>query len=486
MAKSLLYPRESDPNPWLMPVMSSPNHGLHDPERRKLPALYPKRTIWVDQDAGSSGDGSHGKPLNDIKQVFEDDALECVCQALCCDRIPVCVKGTLRLSVSGDNVTASLSDIANLIDGKNRHYNRALEIRPWADGGRVRLEVQVSLHVPDVKGARIDLNQAVRVVRNLHGVVWRATDVVITLKITCDKTPEEININATAELIGFDACRDMALIDSSIVIDPVVDVISKTVDPTYEWEDGGGGGGGYHWPPLPGTPTPPPYTWPGDPPIYVPPVSYTSRCITRGVNNSAGLIAIRLTCDLRATAYSNVGAIAESVVVLNCPDNFLHTLTVRRNLAHAETTGSGESYTNTDGSHGVRRYYLAAQALAMDIAGCGDGRMTAILGGSSAKALCNAGNTPHHVSAKGLRTTYDVGGFARAAAVGFFGNHVTSFETCDAAPEANAVHPSRYGWRTCPFQSNKDAVFTLCTGGAGACSANDPGFCDGHTCDEVE
>ena len=88
--------------PWLMPIMRASRGALHGGRKQ----LYPKKTIWVDAAAEEQGDGSAKKPLQSLDDVLADDTLECVCQALCCDKYTVRVKGAVSVEV---NATASSS-----------------------------------------------------------------------------------------------------------------------------------------------------------------------------------------------------------------------------------------------------------------------------------------------------------------------------------------------------------------------------------------
>ena len=98
--------------------------------------LYRKADIFIDLDLedAKGADGSEAKPINSFDTLFADDEVECTCQAICCDKIVVKVKGT---------VPESMQNARIIFDGKNRDYAGNLVIVPW--GETLELKAQ-SIH----------------------------------------------------------------------------------------------------------------------------------------------------------------------------------------------------------------------------------------------------------------------------------------------------------------------------------------------------
>ena len=494
MIKGLLRPRSDESRPWLMPIMRASRGALHGGRKQ----LYPKKTIWVDAAAEEQGDGSAKKPLQSLDDVLADDTLECVCQALCCDKYTVRVKGAVSVEV---NATASSSaeDAVTVVDGHGRDYAQRLVIRPWGDSERLQLKATLRTYIAVSENNQVDFRQCASVVKALRGVMWVDTDILIDLVIVCDREPEDIRIHAFAELGGWDDCAGSILMNCTVAVRTRVDVLMKIpyqgdYRPPAPGGGGGGGGGGgvYPWPGGPGGPGGPGiYPWPRDPSSGKPePPSawvgdWNAATIVFGVRNSPSVIARGGTFDLVALAQSNWGALAECRGFVNCSDSDLAGVVIKT-VALAEASGSGRVYQNADGSSGVARYQLTAVAHARDVARCPRSALTALLGESSAKALTFPGNQPHHVDPSGSRTDYAVGGYALAEDYGVFSCREAACDALDHTVYARASHPEHYGQRACPYAGNEGASFSACTGRGGQCKSNRAGWCaDAGDCDAV-
>ena len=213
MIEGLLRPRSDESRPWLMPVMRASRGALHGDRRR----LYPKKTIWVDPAAEAGGDGSAMKPLKSLDDVLADDTLECVCQALCCDKYTVRVKGPVSVTTD-DTVTTGAEDVITLVDGHERDYARHLVIRPWSNTGRLALKATLRTHITVSETNQVDFAQYAIIVKALRGVMWVDTDISIDLVIVCDREPDDIRINAFAELGGWDDCADSIFMNCTVTV----------------------------------------------------------------------------------------------------------------------------------------------------------------------------------------------------------------------------------------------------------------------------
>jgi hypothetical protein len=493
MIKGLLRPRSDESRPWLMPIMRASRGALHGGRKQ----LYPKKTIWVDAAAEEQGDGSAKKPLQSLDDVLADDTLECVCQALCCDKYTVRVKGAVSVEV---NATASSSaeDAVTVVDGHGRDYAQRLVIRPWGDSERLQLKATLRTHIAVSENNQVDFRQCASVVKALRGVMWVDTDILIDLVIVCDREPEDIRIHAFAELGGWDDCADSIFMNCTVMVRTRVDVLMKIpyqgdYIPPAPGDGGGGGGGGgggtYPWPTQPGAPGGGTYPWPGEPPVAPAPSpwagDWNAATIVFGVRNSSGVIARGGTLDLVALAQSNWGALAECRGFVNCPNSDLAGVAIKT-VALAEASGSGRVYQSADGGSGVARYQLTAAAHARDVARCPRSALTALLGESSAKALTFPGNQPHHVDPSGSRTDYAVGGYALAEDYGVFSCREAACDALDHTVYAKASHSEHYGQRACPYAGNEGASFSACTGRGGQCKSNRAEWCaDAGGCDAV-
>ena len=185
MIEGLLAPRASDTNPWLMPIMRASRGALHGDCKQ----LYPKKTIWVDPATDvTDGDGSALKPLKSLDDVLADDTLECICQALCCDKYTVRVKGPISVTTD-DTITTSAEDVVTLVDGHDRDYASHLIVRPWSDSGRLALKATLRAYITVSETNTVDFAQYASIVKALRGVMWVNTDISIDLVIVCDREP---------------------------------------------------------------------------------------------------------------------------------------------------------------------------------------------------------------------------------------------------------------------------------------------------------
>ncbi|MCK9254142.1 MAG: hypothetical protein M0P55_15450, partial [Clostridiales bacterium] len=435
MIDGLLAPRATDTNPWLMPVMSASRGALHGARRQ----LYPKRTIWVDTAAETSGDGSYTSPLKRLADVFADDTLECVCRALCADKITVRVRGNLSATI-GNGVTNSQSSIFDLIDGKERDYARHLVIRPWTKGNRLLVRCTCQIPVTVTTNTRIILTQSINLVKGLHGVKWMDTDFEVLLRIICDKEPTSLQISALAEIAGLYQCNDSILMNCTFEIKTLIDVLwrdpvrDELPKPPDEGEDDGGGGAGggggsgdggggdgggggsYPWPPIPAPEPPDDYPWPPGPVVPAPPGFdwdgvVNAASVVYALRECSGATIRGGSCNLLSRSMSNLGTRAECYGLFACPDSDVGGF-VANVEAKAESSGSGAAYSNSSG-HGVSGYSLTAQAVTSAFSGCADSLLESCRADAKSSALCNAGNTPYHAGTDGATKTGKVGGFAQ-------------------------------------------------------------------------
>ena len=197
-ADSILAPRPGERI--LLPAMAASREAAHDPFGRRLPALYPRRTLWVDFGAANGGDGTPAAPFNSLAPVLEDETLLCVCRHLGCDRIPVRVRGIMA---DGQAValSAGASESRAVIDGGDRDYCRHLELLPWPDGARWGIRAEYAFEVSGQQGARFHFQERLDFVRALHGAVLRGCDLSVRFTFLLrEPRPERFSWAIVAEL----------------------------------------------------------------------------------------------------------------------------------------------------------------------------------------------------------------------------------------------------------------------------------------------
>ena len=440
-ADSILAPRPGERI--LLPAMAASREAAHDPFGRRLPALYPRRTLWVDFGAANGGDGTPAAPFNSLAPVLEDETLLCVCRHLGCDRIPVRVRGIMA---DGQAValSAGASESRAVIDGGDRDYCRHLELLPWPDGARWGIRAEYAFEVSGQQGARFHFQERLDFVRALHGAVLRGCDLSVRFTFLLrEPRPERFSWAIVAELAAFRDCRSLALFDCSFAVETAV---KGAAVQQYILDGGGGGGGGgrgrYGWGGGGGGGAPAAYVFPTPVPVApaIPANDLDATCRAHFLRSCPSAFGRGGSCDLLAHAGSDGGADATATAFHECVGMDAEGFAARLR-AEAIAEGRGEEYHNSDGSYGVRRFALTARALAAYAARCG-GRAAGCSGLAAADAECRAGNRPFHVARDGGRTDYPVGGYAAATAAGTATGGLDRPSPLGPTLSVSASHPS--------------------------------------------
>jgi len=209
--------------------------------------LYKNVDIYMDLSSETDGDGSESNPINSFDTLFGDDELECTCQALCCDKITVRVRGEIPEN----------SDDATGIDGNDRNYIGNLVIRPWGESETLQTDLELSAGDTQI----IERN----LFQNLHGVIFQDLHFVEMVNILRNDDGDD-RLGLLGEINVFKSCKNLAfencslLIDGKVVVGDVasIGVLQETIEIKEEeevipWDsvvidgDGGGGGGGGGW-----------------------------------------------------------------------------------------------------------------------------------------------------------------------------------------------------------------------------------------------
>lgn len=485
MISGLLRPAEDTRDAWLLPIMAAPwRHGLGKPGQ---PWHYPKPPLVV--------------PAEQLQSVLDDDTLHCVCNHLCCDRQVV--------HVSGSQVKPGADSI---LDGAGRDWRLHLELRPLS--GRCLLEIPIeatiTADVADPKAEPIvTISHNAAVIQNIQGVIFRDFDFRITVNIHCasaDRDKVKYVIQALLDCVR--GCHGCAFRGCAASIAVTIHNLNQHKPRhIYElddepdghgpgtpgwggggagggdggggggpgspgWGSGGAGGGGIRDGDGPGIPdwNHGGYGWDlhGDKDVFVQAAAWRD-CRKAVFFSSSANITIDIESLMGAESLANGWQ--------DC-GGWLHRL-CRGTLANSvKITGSGQSYTHSDGSHGVTGYTLAAIAQARLVASSGGGEISTLAGSATATAVCTAGNQPYHTSSKGNTSYGKIGGSAQAIALGMASNSGGAISACDITCQAKAVHPTAHAALAAPYRGNT-AKLAANTGSIQYCDSNIPAWCDG-------
>lgn len=478
MLNGLLRPKADSRDAWLFPLMSSwPQKGLGNG-----PQHYPKTPPVVNAD--------------DIDQVFADDTLHCVCNALCCDRLAVLIRGN-RVIEEGEKA----------IDGLGRDYALRLELRPLAGRCKIEIPVEVDLTAeidPDAEPITTVIAHRLSVLQNARGIVFRDFDFAIRITIHCTSANRDkvrFLIDSSLEAVkdchgcAFVNCTSSLVVEvvnhSKVVLPDVYDPSSDSGDgsdddgdddggPGWTGDDYGLGGSGEGW----GGPG-----WRNG--VYNPPGGNASPGGDQSPMLSLGDVDTRVralafcscqdsffigsTATVRILARSSVGVDVTAAGWQGCSGP-LAKLCQGDVSIDALVSSAGVPYMNVDGSHGISRYSLTARTEARLVAYSDMEALTAIVGTTSAKTICQGDNTPYHADPEGNVSTFNVDGAALATSVGFLANTVNLISVCDATATAAARHPTAWARIAAAYHQNH-AETTGNTGTPSACSSNIPQWC---------
>lgn len=517
---SLLLPRVNDRQKWLMPVMSSPHHGAHAVDGKL--ALYPWRNIFVRQGAEVSGDGSKASPLNDLALIFKDDALECICQALCCDCITVFVDGDISV-VSQDKEGESSGGCELVaVDGQGRDYRGNLRIAPWGERLKIKAVREFSLAALDGEELCEETSLLIGV-RNVSGVEFRDVDIELTLKGAYEEKVDEDaaaeprpapRMNVMARLHCAEGLRRCAFpgctLSAVVKIDVSTEIgyrVYRVVDdgggwgglpPGWDsgggWGGGGGGGGGG-------------VGWGGYAPIIPPDEDEddgggggdfdetdpdgAGAGWDSGKINVKCVIRCYIGCDgsdigasrtaISSHVETSVGAMVDAAGVAASRGIYCDSF-VCDSASRIILRGGGNEYqVFKDGElvkSGVEPYSLTGHGLVSGIMSSRDGVFNGVLGSCLSEVLADALNTPHSRDAStGEEAVWAVGGMSQAEAYGFRACRRAVVALADCTCEALATHPQKWLEVACPYMGNRDAKTTDSVGSDNYCHASHVDLC---------
>ena len=490
MLKGLLRPLQDTRDAWLFPAMATTWRKSLGADG--VPRHYPKPPIVVNADA-----------LNDI---FTDDTLHCVCNALCCDRQTVFVRGDCTLEDFGER-----GEPLNILDGNGRDYGLHLELRPIE--GRCTLEVLIKVEVTadpddddpdeDADPVVIDICRQVAVIRNLRGVVFHNFDFNVKVEIYCaseDRDKVKYRVQSLLECVS--NCPGCAFRGCTANIAVTVHNLNRHkpryID-EYGFPGGGGGGGGSGWGGggygfggggggggggFPGWRTGR-YDWPSDDDGDDDDTADDSLwwafgekdVIIRalGFSSCPNAVFFDTRANIDIAAESLIGA--ESVAIgWHACGGWLHRLSQGEIKNKVFISGSGQAYTVYDGSHGIADYSLTALAESRLVSHSGGGEISTFAGAASAIAYCTAGNTPYHTDKDGNTSKGKIGGVAMALAFGLIGNRGGAMSACCADCSALARHPTNHAALAASYRANT-AQETANTGSRPYCDSSIPDWC---------
>lgn len=476
MLKGLLRPQAATKDAWLFPVMSSaPRRGLGDG-----PNHYPKSPMIIRSDQ--------------LEDVFADDTLHCVCNALCCDRLVACV--TTNRVISPDD---------GPIDGLGRDFALRLELRPLAGRCKIELPVEIDLTAeiaPEAEPVTTVIAHRLSVLQNARGIVFRDFDFAIRITIHCtsaDRNKVRFVVDSILEAVK--GCHGCAFVtcSSSIIVEVVNHseiVLPDVYDPPEDsagggggpgWGGGGGsggsggsggGGGGPGWGSGDygdgGSDDDDGDDSPDDPSLSLGDTDTRIRALA--FCSCQDSFFVRSTATVRIIARSSVGVDVTAAGWQGCSGP-LAKLCQGDVSIDALVVSAGVPYTSADGSHGISRYSLTARTEARLVAYSTFGELTAIAGTTTAKAICQGDNTPFHMDKEGNTSTFKVGGASLAASFGYLGNIGGIISACDATSTAAARHPAAWARIAAALRHNR-ATLTGNTGSPATCASNIPQWCN--------
>lgn len=260
-----------------MPAIRALSGAILAPE----PQLYPRRTIWVHEQgegAADGGDGTRANPYRHLSQLFADDALEQVCQALNGDyyRVRVKVSPIRHTLADGEEAWAAF-------DGLGRDYAGHLVFQPWSGDSwecPVTLSRSLTCAPLNAGGAWEDADtpskkakfyqarhasdgfawaSSVALFRNLHGVLFIGceADLKIFLKATGtaqdaygNNSPAKIAVALAGAVFqncggcGFHKCKASAAASLDLRPPDPLDIDYESAEDVPVSGGGGGGSGG--------------------------------------------------------------------------------------------------------------------------------------------------------------------------------------------------------------------------------------------------
>lgn len=493
MMTGLLRPSTDTRDAWLFPAMAATwRRGLGP-----TPQHYPRPPLVVDAE--------------NLQQVLDDDTLHCVCNALCCDRLTVFVRGSHSLAgleldpPDLENAT----ERANLLDGHDRDYRLHLELRPIA--GRCTLEIPVRVMVtasPTAgdSGIVTDIRRQIAVIRRIRGVAFKNFDFNIRVNLYCASADrDKIRFRLQSLLECVTDCPGCAFANCTATISLTVNNLNQhkplfidTYVPPSDpglpprpggpgWGGGNAGGGGSGGGGGPGSPgwDNGKYTWPGSGTGPVTPgepeepwLEFGARDVViraAAFSNCRDAVFFDTRADVNLATDTLIGAESIAYGWLNC-GGWLNRLCYASIVNNVRVSGSGQSYRHSDGAHGIMNYALTAQAESRLVANSGGGDIETFAGLAWATAMCYEENQPYHTDAAGNTSHGKIGGAALALSYGMIGNRGGTLAASDVTCRARARHPVSHAALAVPYRSNT-AEQSANTGSAEFCDSNLPGWC---------
>ena len=484
--EGILRPVQDSRDAWLFPAMAAPwRRGLG---ADGIPQHYPKPLMVIDAE--------------NLQDVLDDEILHCVCNALCCDRQTVFVRGSYSMD-PGD------AEVVNFLDGKNRDWKLHLELRPLS--GRCVLEIPIEVTLTatlsdDISGVVTDIRRKISVVQNIQGVIFRDFDFRISLTIYCasaDRDKIKYRIQSLLDCVtncpgcAFTGCTSTITVTIHNLnqhkpryiqlYDPPDDPGGPSGPGSPGWGGGGAGGGSGGGGGGPGTPGwgSGEYDWDrdgddddDDDEEEMPWLTFGEKDVViraAAYSNCREAVFFDTQAKILIQAESLTGAESLAVGWQNC-GGWLHRLSQGNIFNRVKVAGSGQSYTVSDGSHGIANYSLTALAESHLIAYSGGGEISTFVGLAEATALCTAGNQPYHTDKDGNTSNGKIGGAARAMSFGLVGNKGGSISACVITCNARAKHPVSYAALAVPYRSNT-AQQIANSGSREYCDSNLPGWC---------
>lgn len=408
--------------------------------------LYRKADIYIDLDLedADGADGSEAKPINSFDTLFADDEVECTCQAICCDKIVVKVKGA---------VPEATQDARVVFDGKNRDYAGNLVIVPW--GETLELKAQ-SIHKAN-KDSGLQINRDL--FRNLHGVMFRGIDFVNAVAVDKDDTVKDGDkLEVAGEINIFRACRNITLANCTMAINADYDIntLPSELLPEEEEEEevsggggggwgsggyggagGGGSGGGGGW----GSGS---YGLSSEqkekPEFYSLIDTAKTVCVASCLHNCATPIikesSLRVVLDIR----SSTGSRAQAFGVLRCSMPLIKSCNIVMETSAYDIAGG-----TIEGDE-IHSFDLVASAVACPLAICNSPAIQS----TTLSATSKAHGIPYNQPTEGI-----IGGIAKSESYSLLDCPAGEITGATGSESASATHPVRWttatdGLRVCP------------------------------------
>lgn len=483
MLKGLLRPAEVTADRWLLPVMTTA-------WRRQLgeeaPRHYPKGPVIL--------------PAERLGEVFKDDTLHCVCNNLCCDRI--------RVFVEGDHLADAEKPPEFLLDGGGRDYKLHLELVPLQERCRLEIPLDIELSASSLPEATHKIQRRLAVVQNVRGVIFQRFDFNIILNIHCfslDRDKVRFLVQSLLDCVrncpgsAFRDCTASIKLQIHNLNHPkhsFIEIIEKPDRPGHGggpgWGGGGAGGGsggGSGGPGWPGWGSGS-YDWPKDGedkdegedeekgpflPFGEADTILRSACWS----DCPGAVFYNCRAIIDLEAESRIGADSLTYAWRNC-GGWIHRSCSASIANRVRVSGSGQSWSDSQGASGIYDYALSARAYSTLIAGSGCGEISHFRGSAASQAFAVAeGPSPYTTDKDGATSHRPIGGSSQAIAYGLYSNSGGSISHCHADCNANARHPVRYASLALPYRGNQ-AEHSGNSGSPANCASNQAGWCDAN------